>query len=301
MLRKLCSLLCILVVMGLLVACEINQPVESHEVGLILDDGASVSEVVGPGRHDTWHYFGEIVVIDGSAKTLTWSNDEKMVTFDKQPIQMELIVTYARSLTETNPVDMYSSYHTEATDDAALALQVGSRIREVAKGTSTGYTLDNMLGLVPDSSREGMSDTIFKELAPELLEIHVVLLDVRITNIDVSNEYMAALEAKAQADIDIEVSQGQTALLQEQLNQEKARTEIAVEKARSDFLVAEQEARIYENPLYLDLERLRIQYGAFGKGDVVFIPQGTNVTYIMNNDPDENPSSYSTGTSPDNQ
>lgn len=282
-------------------ACFYKDAVESHQVGLILLDGVSVNEVVPPGRYSEDSWYAELKIVDVSAKTSSW-NDPDLVTSDKQPIGLSIVVTYARN--KSNVREMWELYHQEAVDDAALAQQVVGRIPSVAKSVTTEFSLDQMLGIAEESNRQQVETQIFSALEEELAEVYVDLLDVKITNIAVAQVYLDSLQAKAQAQINIEVAQGETALLREQYNQEVAQTDIAVELARRDNLVAEEESKVYVvSPQYFELEKLRVMADAIGRGDaVIFVPQGTDLSYIMTNQPTSGVSgSYATGASPDNQ
>ena len=73
----------------------------------------------------------------------------------------------------------------------------------------------------------------------------------------------------------------------EQLEQEKAQTEIDLEKARRANLVAEEEAKVYqESEEAYHLKRLELLKDMLDESDkVYFIPEGADITLFLGNEP----------------
>jgi regulator of protease activity HflC (stomatin/prohibitin superfamily) len=272
----------VLLVVGLLgvllaaAGCEINLPIQANQMGIILRKGVVVSEIVGPGRYTTWEWRTQIRVIDCSAQTVEWE-DPDLVSKDKQPLAFRVGVTYARATDAAAITEMWTRYNLEARDNEALARQVLNRVPRVAKAVTTEYTLDEML------ARTAIQVRMFELLSAELAEFGVTLLDVGINNISPSPSYMAALEEKAAAQIAVEVAQQRTLTLQEQINQERAQTDIEMERAARDRQVAEERAKVWElNPEAYELERLRLLGEVLGESDkVYFVPQGADLTLLL--------------------
>jgi len=264
--------------------CYWNRQVESSEVGLKMDDGVSIAAVVGPGRYTNMGWFGEMKILDVSAKTLEWS-DPDLVTKDKQPIGIAVGVTYARLRDSDSVKHMWSHYNSEAIDDASLALQVANRIARSVKEVTTSFTLDEMLGvaLTENTGRGALTADFFDKLSPELAEIGVELLDAGVNNIAPSAEYLALLEKKANSYAQVDLARQQTLTLQEEFKQEQAQTEIDLEVARRANLVKVEEGKAYaESEQLMELRRLELLTGILGESDkVYFVPQGTDLTLFL--------------------
>lgn len=174
------------------------------------------------------------------------------------------------------------TYRKEYFSDGALETQVLSRIPAVAKSITTQYTLDEMLGIEGDVGRQTITSEIRALLETELSEIYVVLLDARITNIEVDPAYEDKLREKAQTALEQELAVQRTTLKVEELNQEKAQTEIELEKARRDRLVREEQAQVYVNsPELFALEKLRILATAMSSGSVYFVPMDADMSFLI--------------------
>jgi len=274
----------LIVVMLSVSGCYWNRQVESSEVGLKMDDGVSIAAVVGPGRYTNMSWFGEMKILDVSAKTLEWS-DPDLVTKDKQPIGIAVGVTYARLRDSDSVKHMWSHYNSEAIDDASLALQVANRIARSVKEVTTSFTLDEMLGvaLTENTGRGALTSDFFDKLSPELAEIGVELLDAGVNNIAPSAEYLALLERKANSYAQVDLARQQTLTLQEEFKQEQAQTEIDLEVARRANLVKVEEGKAYaESEQLMELRRLELLTGILGESDkVYFVPQGTDLTLFL--------------------
>lgn len=273
--RKTNLIILALIVMLAMTGCYWRTPVETSEVGLVMGDGVRVDEKVGEGRYsDLWGWYAELQIIDVSNKLLTWE-DPSLVTDDKQPIGLVLDVTYKRD--RDCAEEMFRDYRAEAVDDATLERSVRSRIPRVAKEVTTQYSLDQMLGTEEGNeevSRTVVQNQLYNLLEAELKELCVSLSDVGINDIGASEEYLALLEEKANAEVGVEVAQVETRRLREQLNQEEAQTEIEIERARRDNLVNEELAKVYEgSPQYYNLRRLELLADVIGDNDkVYFVP-----------------------------
>lgn len=267
----------------LLSGCYWQKQVETSEVGLSMPDGVKVEAVVGAGRYTNLSFYAEMKEIDVSAKTIAWE-DPDLVTRDKQPIGLNIGVTYARKRGKESVLRMWELYRGEAVSDEALAQQVRNRIPRIAKEVTTKYTLDGMLGVAEESAgRALVTQDLFDLLLPELAEVEIELLDVGLNNIAPSSRYLELLEEKANARVATEVAQERTTQLGEQLLQEQAQTLIEVEKAQRQNEVNEELSKVYEkSPQYYELERLKLLKDVIGSSDkVYFVPAGTDLTLIL--------------------
>lgn len=269
--------------------CYRNRTVEPQQVGLKLKDGVSIQDVVGPGLYSSGGWYDDFVTVNGSNITTQWT-DPSLVTKDKQPIGLTMALTFSRKRDKESITGLYTRYNSEAKDDAALTNLVLSKVPGVAKTITTRYTLDQMLGIAEGQSavgREVLAQEVTTLLKSELDPVFVDLASVEIADIAVSPDFLAALNAKAQAQINMEVANQQTKLLTEQLAQEKAQTEISLEKARRDNLVNAETAKAYDaSPELFDLRKLELLANVLGEGDtVIYVPEGTDITSVLTQAP----------------
>jgi regulator of protease activity HflC (stomatin/prohibitin superfamily) len=265
-----------------LTGCYWNAQVQTSQVGLIMFDGVKVNQVVGAGRYTKMNWYADIRIIDTSAKTLEWE-DPDLVTRDKQPISLRVGVTYRRNPEKESILRMWDTYRGEATSDEYLKQQVLNRIPRTAKGVTTKFTIDEMLGIAETGGREVVQQELFDLLEPELSEVGITLLDVGINDIGPDPDFLDLLKEKAQAQIKSEVAKETTKQLAEQLLQEKAQTDIDLEKARRQNAVNEELAQVYaDSPEYLELERLRLLSDVIGQNDkIYFVPGNANLTLFL--------------------
>jgi hypothetical protein len=286
--KKINLVLISLIILTMLAGCYRNAPVESYQVGLVMNDGVSISEVVGPGLYSNGGWRAELYTINVSNITTSWQ-DPSLVTRDKQPIGLTMSITFSRKRDSESIKELYNRYNAEAINDESLKNLVHSKVPGVAKTITTKYTLDQMLGISEPISgtqtidRGVVAQEVFNLLDAELNQIFVDLVAVEIADISASETFMAALDAKAKAQIDIEVAQQQTKLITEQLAQEKAQTEIELERARRTNEVNAVTAQAYEeSPQLLELRKLELIKGIIGAGDVViYVPEGTDITSVL--------------------
>jgi hypothetical protein len=257
--------------------------VEASQVGIETNRGALV-DVKAPGGHQSLNPFAELTVVDVSAKTLEWE-DPDLVTRDKQPIGVSIAVTFARKRDRDSIETMWNQYRSEAVDDNALLQQVNNRIPAVVKTVTARYTLDELLGTEEGSTtgRGVFTTDLFALLQPELDEFGVQLLDIRVSNVAPDQAYLDLLREKAAVGLEQEIAQQRTLQLQEQLNQERAQTEIELEVARRENQVNQELSRVYDtSDRYYELERLRLLQNVIGDSDkLYFIPEGADLTLIL--------------------
>jgi regulator of protease activity HflC (stomatin/prohibitin superfamily) len=255
--------------------------VESNQVAVRLNDGVTVSSVVGPGRYGNGSWYADIQIIDVSIKTETW-NDPSLVTADNQPIGLTLTISYKRMSDSENVTKMFNMYRSEATNDESFKNLVFSRIPDVAKGVTAGMTLDQML-----RDRGSLASKIDEQLSSELKSVYGELVTVQVTDIAPDPSYMAKLNEKASAIADREVAQERAKTAVETLAQAKAETEIKLELARRENLVNQELAKVYQqNVNFYNLKRLELLREIIGPNDkLIFVPEGSTLSIIegMNN------------------
>lgn len=269
---------------GLLPSCYCGRVIDETEVGLHMSDGISVDKTLGPGRHQDWSSaWSKLVEIDVGTKTGIWT-DPDVATRDKQQIGVEIGISYRRGPTHEAVLAMYGTYRQEATNDEALWRQVQNRIARVIKNITTSYSLDQLMGVSEDgTSRAAIAEILKTDLQRELDDVGVTVVDVGINNISPSDSYRALLEQKAAAAAAVEIAEQNRLKAVKELEQTTAETDIAVELARRDRLVAEEEVKVYaENPLALELEKMRILASMYGDKDkIIIVPAGTDLNMIL--------------------
>lgn len=283
--KKFLLILLIVVALFSTTGCYYNKKIGSNEVGLKMDDGVTISEVVGSGRYTNLGWYAGITPIDTSSKTAIWE-DNDVWTSDKQVVGFTASITYARNSDEESVRKMWKEYNAAANDNVELSKLISSRIPRIVKQVSTQMTLDEMLGIADsDKNRTTMQMEIEELLSAELDSCGVKLIDFGVNNISVDPEYQAKMQEKSTAAIEIELAQQRAEQLSKQLDQEKAQTEIDLEKARRQNLVAEENAKVYEvSEEAYELEKLRIMKEMLKETDkVYFIPEGSDISMFFNN------------------
>jgi uncharacterized membrane protein YqiK len=278
--NKLFLFVFLLVVSMLFSGCYWQEQVEANQVGVKLDDGVSVTSVVGPGRYDAqWCWFCKIERVDMSNKTVDWT-DPDLLTKDNQPIGLALAITYSRRGDSESIKAMYGKYRSELFDDASHQRLVFSRVPDIAKANTKKYTLEQML-----SQRSEMAKAIEDELAGELAKIHTDLVTVQIVNISVDQGYMDKLKAKSQVVLDREVAIEAALTAEERVKQTKAESEIEYELARRTNEINRIKSETYDvSERYYNLEYLTRLGSVIGNNDkFFFVPEGSPLSVVTGN------------------
>lgn len=282
MFKRVVPLLLILSV--LLTGCYSWVEVAEHEVGLSMVNGVTVDSVLPPGRyskHFVWN--AALPRVDVGSKTRTWE-DSSVATSDKQIVKIVIGLSYNRSKNPEQITEMNRLNPKETYDDDALWLLVTNRLARSVKSVTTEFTLDQMMGTAgATTDRNDLANRILEVLAPELAKIGIIVTDLGVNDLEPSAAYLAALEARVQSQSETERIKTETLRVQEQLTQEQAETKIALEQASRDRLVAEEQAKVYEqNPQMLELRKAEIMAASFKATDkVYFLTEGTDISLFM--------------------
>jgi len=267
-----------------LTGCYMWEVVQESEVGLKRSDGSRVDEVLGPGRYTNMDWFADLVQLDVSSKLAVWE-DNDLITSDKQPIGVQISITYARKRDKDSVLMMWQQYRAEAQNDEILQQQVRNRIPSIAKTVTAAYSLDELLGTAPGDTdgRPVVTRRLTDLFKPELDQIGVTLLDIRFSNFSPDEAYLSLLKEKATVGLQQEISTRRTQQLVEQFNQEVAQTKVAVEVAeRSNKVEAAKNLVYAESPQAFRLRELELTKDILGPRDkIYFVPQGTDITMWM--------------------
>lgn len=281
--KRFALVLVLAISMVLFCSCYYNAEIESNEVGIKMDDGVSVSEVVGAGRYTNLDWYADIVSMDVSTKKIVLLIED-VSTSDKQTVAVEVLAEVARKSDEASVRNLWKNYNAVAKKDEQLTALVQDLLRSPVNKVSTQMTVDEMLGVAEsDKTRATMENDIFTLLSPLLETRGIALNAFQVMNISVDPQYQAKLQEKSTAAIEIELAEQKAKQLEKQLEQEQAQTEIDLEKARRANLVAEEQAKVYEESKEAyELKRLELMKGMLGESDkVYFIPEGTDITLFL--------------------
>lgn len=275
--------LIIIAAMFSLCSCYWKSEIQANEVGLIMDDGVSVTAVVGAGRYTDMSRYAEIKSMDISTKKIVLTIDD-VSTSDKQTVGLEVLAEVSRKSDEASVLNLWKNYNAVAKKDDQLTALVQDLLRSPVNKVSTQMTVDEMLGVAEsDKNRATMESDIFSLLSPLLESRGIALTAFQVMNISVDPQYQAKLQEKSTAAIEIELAEQKAKQLEKQLEQEQAQTEIDLEKARRANLVAEEEAKVYEtSEEAYELKRLELMKDMLGESDkVYFIPEGADITLFL--------------------
>lgn len=282
--KKRIALVCLLMVaMVSLCSCYWKAEIQANEVGLIMDDGVSVSGVVGAGRYTDMSRYANIKSIDISTKKIVLTIND-VSTSDKQTVGLEVLAEVSRKSDEASVRTLWTNYNAVAKKDEQLEALVQDLLRSPVNKVSTQMTVDEMLGVAEsDKTRATMESDIFALLSPLLESRGIALNAFQVMNISVDPQYQAKLQEKSTAAIEIELAEQKAKQLEKQLEQEQAQTEIDLEKARRANLVAEEEAKVYEtSEEAYELRRLELMKDMLKDSDkVYFIPDGADITLFL--------------------
>lgn len=267
-----------------LYGCYFNSTVDSSEVGVKMDDGVQISEVVGAGRYTDLGWYADLNRIDISAKQVKLVIED-VSTSDKQTVSVEILAEVARKSDEESVRTIWENYNAVAKMDEQLIALVRDLMRSPVNKVSTTMTVDEMLGVDESSekTRVTMEQDIAELLRPVLESRGIALNTLNVMNIGVDPQYQAKLQEKSTAAIEIELAEQKAKQLEKQLEQEKAQTEIDLEKARRANLVAEEEAKVYEQSAEAyELRRLELMKDMLDESDkIYFIPEGADITLFL--------------------
>lgn len=264
--------------------CYFNSTINSNEVGVKMADGVQISEVVGAGRYTDMGWYANLASIDISAKQVKLMIED-VSTSDKQTVSLEILAEVARKSDEASVRTLWEQYNAVAKQDDRLIALVQDLMRSPVNRVSTTMTVDEMLGVdeTSEKTRATMEQDIATLLRPVLESRGIALNTLNVTNVGVDPQYQAKLQEKSTAAIEIELAEQKAKQLEKQLDQEKAQTEIDLEKARRANLVAEEEAKVYEESAEAyELKRLELMKDLLGESDkVYFIPEGADITLFL--------------------
>ena len=188
--------------------CYFNKTVDSSEVGIRMDDGVKISEIVGAGRYTDLSWYAEMKTMDTSAKQVQLVIED-VSTSDKQTVSVEILAEVARKSDEAGVKTLWVNYNAAAKNDKELTKIVQDLLRSPVNKVSTTMTVDEMLGVDEnsDKTRATMEADIAELLRPVLESRGIALNTLNVMNIGVDPQYQAKLQEKSTAAIEIELAE----------------------------------------------------------------------------------------------
>lgn len=232
--------------------------------------------------------FTEVRVVDVTRQTL--NIEQNVASSDKQLYDIKVAVDYARA---SSPEKLERQIAEVGFDNQKLQDILNGFANDALKSASTQYTLDQVL-----ADRGGLSTRMTELLRPNMENIYLDLLAVKVVDVIVNDEYRALLEQKANLEVQIESEEKRKQLIEaEQANKdlevlrEKQRdlqsaegeTKIALEQAEREKAVRDLQGQYWrDNPELLELRQRELMVEMLSGGNIWFVDPNTNLTLLLN-------------------
>lgn len=193
---------------------------EGH-VGVVVHFGEAQEEVLHPG-FNTKPLFSKVVDMD-----TRWQRYSiQTAAFSKDIQQVDIVMSVNYALQKQGALKMYKSVGTKYADSIILPL-----VHEAVKSTFAKYSAEQLV-----SNRDLISEEVFAELSNELEFYALSVKEVAIEDIDFSDAFTNAIEAKqvaTQTLLQAETEQKQQTLVaQAEAERAKIKTEADAERKR---------------------------------------------------------------------
>ena len=190
--------------------------VDQTQRGVLLRNGALV-EVVQPGLHFKWPLIDNVVKIDMQTHTYSWAKVNSY-SADQQPADLKISITI-----RTSPDKVPEIYSRFAGDlKAAVERLVTPLMNKDVKIVFGQYTAVRAI-----TQRGPLNTDVTRALGESMAYDPIFILEgVQIENIDFSPEYIKSVEARMQAEVEVQ-------RLRQNLERERVQAEIVVTQARA--------------------------------------------------------------------
>jgi regulator of protease activity HflC (stomatin/prohibitin superfamily) len=202
--------------------------IDQTQRGVLLRNGAFV-DVVQPGLHFKWPWFERVYKIDMQTHTKTVDRMEAY-SADQQPANLRVSVTL--HVAPDKVAEMYSRFSGDY--DAAISRLITPHINQQTKVVFGQYTAARAI-----SARAQLNADASKALQDAIAYDPIFAIEsVQVEDIAFSADYIRSVEARMQAEVEVQRQQ-------QQLAQEKIKAEIAVTQAngRANSVRAEAQAK----------------------------------------------------------
>jgi regulator of protease activity HflC (stomatin/prohibitin superfamily) len=190
--------------------------VDQTQRGVLLRNGAFV-EVVPPGLHFKWPMIDNVVKIDMQTHTYSWSKVNSY-SADQQPADLKVSITI-----RTSP-DKVPEVYSRFAGDLAAAVErlVTPLMNKEVKIVFGQYTAVRAV-----TQRGPLNTDVTRALTEAMAYDPIFIVEgVQIENIDFSPEYIRSVEARMQAEVEVQ-------RLRQNLERERVQAEIVVTQAKA--------------------------------------------------------------------
>jgi regulator of protease activity HflC (stomatin/prohibitin superfamily) len=190
--------------------------IDQTQRGVLLRNGALVG-VVQPGLHFKWPLIDNVVKIDMQTHTYSWAKVNSY-SADQQPADLKISITI-----RTSPDKVPEVYSRFAGDlKAAVDRLVTPLMNKDVKIVFGQYTAVRAI-----TQRGPLNTDVMRALSDSMAYDPIFILEgVQIENIDFSPEYIKSVEARMQAEVEVQ-------RLRQNLERERVQAEIVVTQAKA--------------------------------------------------------------------
>lgn len=198
--------------------------VDQTQRGIVLRNGALV-EVVQPGLHFKWPWIEAVRTVDMQTHTRSWGYDKaankdtmEAYSADQQPAFLRVSLTLQVSPDKVADIYIRFGGDYEAAVTRLIQPHVYERIK-VVFGQYTAARAITARGQLNSDATKAMIDAIAYDPT-------FIINSVQIENISFSGDYIKSVEARMQAEVEVQ-------RLRQNLDREKVQAEIVVTQARA--------------------------------------------------------------------
>lgn len=211
------AIIAAMLMIAMTVACAQAVTIKEGQVGIVVKLGEAKDEVLSPGFYFTMPFVTKVVKMN-----VQWQKyyiETSAFSKDMQQVDIKCSMNYA--LQKQGALKMYKSVGVDYADKIMLPLAL-----DALKSTFSRYSAEELV-----SNRDLIAEEVFAELAQELEFYSIRVQEVAIEDIDFSDAFTNAIEAKqvaTQTLLQAETEQKQQTLIAE------AEAERAKIKAQAD-------------------------------------------------------------------
>lgn len=225
--------------------------VEAQEMGIQFQSG-QIKDVVGPGVYSDFGLFVDLQKISTQAVPVL-VEDPELLTKDKQRIGLVVTGDFFRPRVDENDTirNLWSSYRTIFTDDAALDTAMQKQMQQAMKVCVGDRNFDDA---VIGSARDALQGCINDEIATRASSYGLTVANIAVPNVILLPEAQARLDEIVQSRLQTEKAK------QDEL---RAKAESAAEQARQEGAIRVEQSRLQEQTrqqiTLAELERQKIE------------------------------------------
>lgn len=293
MLGKFTRYIIILIALFTLSACYINKDVNKDQMGIRLYKN-KIQDCVPPGVYNGWHWFDDLSTI--SRQVITFSvEDPEVATGNNQAVGMKITIQAQRSDQCEDLKLLVTEWPTLLKDDALQSTITFTALEGLKNGVRSFPDVSALL-----NDRNGLANSIKDALQADASKYATKIINVTIENIAPNAAWLSSYQDKAQYEADTQKEttrqglikqqaanqqleqQQREIVLKQQLEAEKAQTNVAVEIAsRAGKEIAAKNTVYQTNQEAFILRKLELMKDIFSDKTVWFVPENTDLTLFM--------------------